>query len=106
MQAAGLSLWPACYKCNPVMLRYPVLVHDKASVLEKSELAGIDLAGWYDSPVHPLHGDDLRKVAYSPGACPNAERTIARLVHLPTGHACSEKTIATAIKILKDDSKK
>ena len=66
-----------------VLLRYPVSIRDKPRVLRLPEAINVDLAGWYDSPIHPLQGDALNTVRYR-GQCPAAEAAILTLVHLPT----------------------
>ena len=103
LASAGLATWDATDPADPVMLRYPVRVNDKPGVLARAAAEGLDLAGWYDSPVHPLTGEQLEQAGYQPGRCPNAEAAIGQVVHLPTGLPSSDfspKLMAKAIHIL------
>jgi dTDP-4-amino-4,6-dideoxygalactose transaminase len=69
---------------DAVYARYPLFVDDKPRMLARARERRIELSGWYSTPVHPLEGDNLLKVHYPPGCCPNAERANARIVSLPT----------------------
>jgi len=81
---AGLQRWSISPRAEVTMLRYPVLVPNKDEILAKARKAGLDIAGWYLSPVHPLRNNELAKVDYQPGSCARAEEMIKRLIHLPT----------------------
>ena len=100
LRANGLPTWTPGEQCKPVMLRYPVCVGDKVEVLNMAAKQSVDLAGWYETPVHPLHGGALRAVGYEAGMCPQAEEMIRRTVSLPTGRTFSPSVLAKAIEIL------
>jgi perosamine synthetase len=70
-----------------VLARYPLMAERKADLLRAAERHNVEIAGWYASPVHPLHGDLLRSVAYHAGSCPNAEAAAERIVSLPIQNA-------------------
>jgi perosamine synthetase len=97
---SGLDLWPRPAKADVVMLRYPILTQHKETILEKARRQGIDLEGWYDSPVHPLDGEDLKKVSYHKGDCQRVETMLARLVHLPTGYSFSRECLSGVLSLL------
>ena len=97
---AGLSLWPKQPQANITMMRYPLRVYKKWEIVHRAGVRGLDIAGWYISPVHPLSGDDLAKVDYHTGSCPRAEGTIERLVHLPTGPSLNKHKLDSMMKIL------
>ena len=82
------------------MLRYPILTQHKETILEKARRQGIDLEGWYDSPVHPLDGEDLKKVSYHKGDCQRAESMLGRLVHLPTGYSFRKEDLGRVLILL------
>ena len=67
-----------------VFNRFPIFVKNKKDLLSMARQTNIELADWYNTPIHPLVGDDLRKVFYEPGECPNAEYAAETLVSLPT----------------------
>jgi dTDP-4-amino-4,6-dideoxygalactose transaminase len=69
---------------DAVYARYPLFVDDKPRMLARARERRIELSGWYSTPVHPLEDNNLLKVHYAPGCCPNAERANARIVSLPT----------------------
>ena len=73
-------------KVEITMTRYPLFVENKTLVLKKAAQKHLDIAGWYESPVHPLKKTDLLKVGYVENAAPNAEKYIKKLVHLPTNN--------------------
>ena len=110
---AGLSLWPKEAQCpkgakspkgaNITMMRYPLRVYKKWEIVHQAGIRGLDIAGWYSSPVHPLGDSDLTKVDYHTGSCPRAEGTIERLVHIPTGPSLNKHKLEAMMKILNGD---
>jgi perosamine synthetase len=97
---AGLPLWPKPSQADITMLRYPLLTQKKSEIVNQAAKQGLDIAGWYISPVHPLIGDDLAKVGYQQGSCPKAESTINQLIHLPTGSSLNKRRLEAIIKII------
>jgi perosamine synthetase len=97
---AGLSLWPREPQANITMMRYPLRVYKKWEIVHRGGIRGLDIAGWYSSPVHPLSGDDLAKVDYHQGSCPRAEGTIERLVHLPTDQSLNKRKLEAMMKFI------
>lgn len=97
---AGLSLWPRQPRACFTFMRYPLRVYKKWDIVHKAGIRGLDIAGWYSSPVHPLGPADLTKVDYKQGSCPRAEGTIERLVHLPTGPSLNKHKLEAMMKIL------
>jgi dTDP-4-amino-4,6-dideoxygalactose transaminase len=97
---AGLSLWPREPQANITMMRYPLRVYKKWAKVHRAGIRGLDIAGWYSSPVHPLGDSDLTGVDYHIGSCPRAEGTIERLVHLPTGPSLNKHKLKAMMRIL------
>jgi dTDP-4-amino-4,6-dideoxygalactose transaminase len=97
---AGLPLWSKQPQANITMLRYPFLTHKKWEIIHQAGKCGLDIAGWYASPVHPLSGDDLAKVDYHQGCCLKVEDMIERLVHLPTGASLNKHRLEAMMKII------
>lgn len=97
---AGLPLWPKPDQADITMLRYPLLVRKKSEIVDQAGKKGLDVAGWYTSPVHPLQGDDLVKVGYRAGSCRRAEGTIEQLVHLPTGAFLNRRRLEAIMKMI------
>jgi perosamine synthetase len=97
---AGLPLWPKLPQANITMLRYPLLARKKWEIIHQAGKCGLDIAGWYSSPVHPLYGKDLAKVDYRLGSCLKVEGMIERLVHLPTGASLNERRLNAMMKVI------
>jgi dTDP-4-amino-4,6-dideoxygalactose transaminase len=98
---AGLSLCPRQSKADLTLMRYPLRVHKKWEKVHKAGIRGLDIAGWYNSPIHPLTGADLVKVDYREGSCPRSEGTIERLVHIPTDGALDKWKPEEMIRIIQ-----
>lgn len=79
--------------------RFPLWVDEKDSVLGRARSLGVELAGWYSSPVHPLGRAEWMSVGYEPGACPNAERASKHIVSLPVHRRVSERYIDRVISM-------
>lgn len=97
---AGLTLCPRQPEANITLMRYPLRVYKKWQIVHKAGMRGLDIAGWYISPVHPLNDNDLVKVDYRRGSCPHSEGTIERLVHLPTDASLNKHKLEAMMRIL------
>jgi len=85
-----------------VFVRYPILLADKQSTLEKARRANIEMADWYSTPVHPLSTPDWHLVNYEAGSCPNAERRCQEIVTLPTHSSVGTSYITRASRFLNN----
>ena len=65
---------------DPVMVRYPVRIKEKA--LERAASAGIELGSWFECPLHPIE-TPLEIYDYNIGMCPEAEKAAKEVVNLP-----------------------
>lgn len=83
---------------DPVFGRYPLLVDDKPRWIEAAREAKVELADFYNTPVHPLRGDVLRRVGYEPGSCPNAEWISEHVLSMPTGSRVSASQIERTVR--------
>ena len=63
--------------------RYPFIVNNKEEIIAASIKSNLDIAGWYNTPAHPLAGEQLRAVGYEAGSCPHTEELFRTLVHVP-----------------------
>jgi perosamine synthetase len=86
---------------EPVYSRYPIWCDNKIDVLREAEKKNIEVADWYMTPIHPLSGSDLKKVNYTQGSCPEAERACGRIISLPTHEAVNLKYVDKVIQFLK-----
>src|SRR5215203_2163016 len=83
---------------DPVFGRYPLLVDDKPKWVEGARDAKVELADFYNTAVHPLRGDVLRRVGYEPGSCPNAEWISEHVLSMPTGSRVSASQIDRTVR--------
>ena len=79
-------------KAKPVFLRYPIYIDDKDDLLKRAAESGIEIAGWFTTPVHPLVNKQLDHVNYQVKQCPNAESACSHLVTLPLHPAINSRT--------------
>jgi perosamine synthetase len=84
----------------PVYARFPLFTARKEAALSMARRAGVELAGWYDTPIHPLGPDRWGEVGYERGVCPEAERAAGRIVTLPTGRFVTARQIGRAAEAL------
>ena len=69
--------------------RFPLLVENKKQILQLCRNNSIELASFFDTPIHPLKDEELSRVNYNLGSCPNAESVCERLVSLPVNSKVS-----------------
>jgi dTDP-4-amino-4,6-dideoxygalactose transaminase len=67
---------------DPVLVRYPVRVRDKARALQEAASAGVELGSWFECPLHPIE-TPMHEYGYTPGLCPEAELASQEVVNLP-----------------------
>jgi len=85
--------------CDPVYLRYPVIVKDKEKVLKKAKENRIEIGDWFVSPLHPnLEG--WESVHYKKGSCPIAEDVCEHVINLPTHNTIDENEAQRIIDFL------
>jgi len=97
---AGLPLWPIQREADITMLRYPLLSAHKKEILQVARQKKLDIAGWYNSPVHPLSGSNLAKADYQLGSCPKTELFVKRVVHIPTAITMDNLQLDKIISVL------
>ena len=85
-----------------VPLRCPFRVNNKEHILFAARQKSLDIAGWYDSIVHPISGKDLISLGYDRNQCPHSERAINQIIHIPTGVTFSHE-ILDFILVNKDN---
>ncbi len=90
LEQNNIPIWQRSENAKIIILRYPIFVENKNEILQIAAQKNLDIAGWYNSPVHPLKNDDLVKVNYAKGMAPDAEIYIEKLIHLPTYNVTEE----------------
>jgi dTDP-4-amino-4,6-dideoxygalactose transaminase len=84
---------------EPVMVRYPVRIVEKAKALAEAARAGIELGSWFECPLHPIE-TPLTVYDYEVGMCPEAEKASKEVVNLPLHPRVGEKTIKRSVEFI------
>lgn len=82
---------------DPVMVRYPLRIKEKARAIEEAAAVGIELGSWFECPIHPIE-TPLEKYDYIVGMCPEAEKASREVVNLPLHPRTNEKTAEKTIE--------
>jgi dTDP-4-amino-4,6-dideoxygalactose transaminase len=85
---------------DPVYLRYPFLVTEKARILEQARKHRVELGDWFVSAVHPHADSESEELGYRQGMCPAAERTAKQILTLPSYDKVRERDVERAIELL------
>jgi len=95
--------WLACTydrsTIQPVMVRYPVRIIEKAEALAQSAKEGIELGSWFECPLHPVE-TPLTVYGYEMGMCPQAEKAASEVVNLPLHLRANEKTAKKTVEFI------
>jgi len=84
---------------DPVLVRYPVRVTDKARAVAEAPGEGVEIGTWFECPLHPIE-TPLEQYDYTPGMCPTAEQACREAVNLPTHPRASEATARRSVEFL------
>lgn len=84
---------------QPVMVRYPLRIAEKAKALEEAARAGIELGSWFECPLHPIE-TPLRSYDYEVGMCPEAEKASRQVVNLPLHPRVNRKTVEKSVDFI------
>ena len=84
---------------EPVLVRYPVRVADKARAVVEAPGAGVELGTWFECPLHPIE-TPMHLYDYSEGMCPVSEQACRQVVNLPTHLRASEATARRGVRFL------
>jgi len=84
---------------QPVMVRYPVRIVEKAEALARSAKEGIELGSWFECPLHPLE-TPLAAYNYQVGMCLQAEKACREVVNLPLHLRANEKTAKKTVEFI------
>lgn len=84
-----------------VFARYPLRVQDKRRLLALARERGVELAEWYNSPIHPLSAEGATTVHYEPQACLQAEHRSQEIVSLPTHQRVDHRYVDQVVELLE-----
>jgi len=91
LREAGWDLPAISEAMDPVLVRYPVRVADKARAVAGALKHLVELGTWFECPLHPIE-TPLEMYGYRQGMCPEAERACREVVNLPTHPRAGEAT--------------
>jgi dTDP-4-amino-4,6-dideoxygalactose transaminase len=83
LQNADVKLPIMSDRTNTIFARYPIRVKNKVNILKLARKNNVELANWYDTPVHPILIEHGNIVGYEAGSCPYAEIRCREIVSLP-----------------------
>lgn len=85
---------------DPVYLRYPFLVSEKARILEQARKHRVEFGDWFVSAVHPHAESESGELGYRQGMCPVAERTAKQVLTLPIYDKVRDRDVERSIDLL------
>jgi len=88
-----------------LLLRYPILLENRAEVKQKLLEREIIAGNWYSSPVHPLSQGELVEVGYKASSCPVAEKVGKNILNLPTNIEVTEEDAKKIVEIVNNFAK-
>jgi perosamine synthetase len=103
LSEAGFELVAVPEYADPIYLRYPVRVANKADVLRKAQSARVELGDWFDHPLHPSESDP-QAFGYRAGSCKHAEIAANQVVNLPMHRNVTERTATEIVGFLKQSA--
>jgi dTDP-4-amino-4,6-dideoxygalactose transaminase/ribosomal protein S18 acetylase RimI-like enzyme len=93
--------WPVAdlpQDMDPVLVRYPVRVADKARAVAEAPKHLVELGTWFECPLHPIE-TPLEQYGYHAGMCPVAEKACREVVNLPTHMRAGEATARRSVRL-------
>ena len=100
--ASGLPVLTTPEYADPVLMRYPVRVGNKARVLAEARRRWIELGDWYKNPVQTEEDADVELFGYRWGMCPEGERAAREVVNLPMHSRITEEAARRSVDFLKE----
>jgi len=84
---------------QPVMVRYPVRIVEKAQALAEAARRGVELGDWFECPLHAIEAP-LATYHYEDGMCPESEKASRQVVNLPLHRRVSKKTAKKTVEFI------
>jgi len=84
---------------DPVLVRYPVRVSDKARAVAEAPKHFVELGTWFECPLHPIE-TPLELYGYRAGMCPEAEKASREVVNLPTHRRAGAATARRSVRFI------
>lgn len=87
---------------DPVHLRFPFRVTEKARILEEARKHRVEFGDWFISAVHPHADAESQDLGYRQGMCPTAEQTAKQVLTLPIYHRVRESDVERSVELLEN----
>jgi len=95
----GWSVPQVPEEADPVYVRFPVRVSNKAYLLTEAAKGFVELGDWFESPLHGAEAP-LETFAYRVGSCPQAERASRQVVNLSTHLRVTEDAACRTVRLV------
>jgi perosamine synthetase len=95
----GAVIHPQMDDDSNVLVRYPLRTSSKPELLAKARAARVELAGWYETPVHPVPLSQLGSVGLDVAECPHARRRCEEIISLPVNARVTPASIERAARL-------
>jgi perosamine synthetase len=95
----GAIVHPRMNPQTDVLVRYPLRATSKAELLARAREARVELAGWYETPVHPIPLARLGSVGLDVAEFPQAQRRCEEIVSLPVNARVTPDSIERAARL-------
>ena len=99
LREAGWTVPAIPEALDPILVRYPVRVADKARAIAEAPGRHVELGTWFECPLHPIE-TPLEKYDYSGGLCPVAEKACRETVNLPMHPRASVRTARRSVAFI------
>ena len=86
---------------EPVLMRYPARVADKAAAVSTAAVHFVELGYWFETPLHPAPFP-LASYGYHRGMCPVAEKAARQVVNLPTHPRTNERVARRSVEFIRN----
>jgi dTDP-4-amino-4,6-dideoxygalactose transaminase len=86
---------------DPILVRYPIRVKDKARVVADSSRCGVEIGTWFESPLHPEQ-TPLHLYDYRVGMCPEAEKAAKTAINLPLHLRAGKNTVRRTVEFISN----
>jgi len=100
LREAGFPIPEVPEHMDPVLVRYPVRVADKARAVAEAPKHLVEIGTWFECPLHPIE-TPMEQYGYQEGMCPAAERACREVVNLPTHRRANEATARRSVDFIR-----
>lgn len=100
LKAMGARIPNLDQRYDPIYLRYPFLISEKARILEEARKHRVEFGDWFVSAVHPHADSESQELGYRQGMCPAAERTAKEVLTLPIYDKVRDRDVERALDLL------